>query len=358
MRARAAHVDRVVRSDPAPLRTAAREPGRALATEVRRPLESLTRHDFGSVRVHDGPVSREVADAHDANAVTVGPDVFLGSAAARMPVGENRRLLAHESIHALQQGGRRVEHARDLPVSRADDAAERDADAMRPGRQLHAAALQRDLKGKHKVAGGEFTMDLKTVAKPADDSGMDGTITFMPSAAAPDSKNIRLYQSTRVTDDEKGGVPVPGRGGSKDQMTKADPAHGVQGGWRIDIAPGAKPRTAKSDPDVSPYYKDHSPFKSINRDGWKIGPNVKEAKIYDHPYWNRKSSFDFETVAQDADKGHVYGTVMWGFRIQDGWLGVVGNEYAVGRNVTLMNTDKAMEKFKEHFRNKGTKNAP
>jgi len=269
-----------------------------------------------------------------------------------MPLAEQRRLLAHESLHAMQQGERRVDEARRLPVSSPADASERSAST-----RLDGLAVQRDLKGKHKVAGGEFTMDMKTIAREADDSGMDGTISFRPSAAAPDGKNIRLMQAARVTDDEKGGVPVPSRGASKGMMTTADPAHGVQGGWSIDVKPGAKPRTAKSDPDVSPFYGAHSKY-SANRDGWKIGANIREAALYDYPSWNKKSHFDFETVAQDAATGHVYGTVMWGFRIKDGWLGVVGDEYAVGRDVTLMNTDKALEKFNEFFRNKGTKNAP
>lgn len=79
-------------------------------------MEERFGHDFSKVRVHHDPAAAAAAGAH---AYTVGEQIVAGAA------GLDRRLLAHELAHVVQQGGA-VEPAQ---VTLHDDAAaEREAD--------------------------------------------------------------------------------------------------------------------------------------------------------------------------------------------------------------------------------------
>ncbi|MEN0066939.1 MAG: DUF4157 domain-containing protein [Myxococcota bacterium] len=62
--------------------------------------------DLSHVRVHRGPVADRVVEAHDADALNVGHQVFLGSQAQRAPHGS--RLLPHELAHVAQRSTGRV----------------------------------------------------------------------------------------------------------------------------------------------------------------------------------------------------------------------------------------------------------
>ncbi|HEX2187459.1 MAG TPA: DUF4157 domain-containing protein, partial [Longimicrobiaceae bacterium] len=57
--------------------------------------------DFGGVRLHEGAEAAAAAERLDARAFTYGSDIWLGAGA-----GEgDRRLMAHELTHVVQQGG-------------------------------------------------------------------------------------------------------------------------------------------------------------------------------------------------------------------------------------------------------------
>lgn len=67
-------------------------------------------HDFGDVRVHDGPQAATAAASVQARAFTIGHDVVF-AAGEHNPASEvGKRLLAHELTHVVQQVGR-VRHA-------------------------------------------------------------------------------------------------------------------------------------------------------------------------------------------------------------------------------------------------------
>jgi len=190
---------------------------------------------------------------------------------------------------------------------------------------------------------------------------MRGTIKFKAAETAPDSNNIRLMQAVKLVDLNTGKDKV-WEGDEADRnkvMTAEDKSTGLEGGWFIDhSAAKADPRTKKTDPAVSPYYRDYWPNPSSSQDGSKKGKKIVEASLWDGPGSNAKREFSFETVAKAADTGTVYGTVMWGFRLPDPAKGTVEKERAVGRDVTLLSTDKALEKFNEFYRNPGASTAP
>jgi hypothetical protein len=372
-------------SDPMPsLTRAASEAARPLDAPVRSRLENYLGQDFSHVRVHSGEASATAAGRIGARAYTLGRDVHLGREVGSMPAPDRSRLLAHEAVHTVQQGATTVTPRRGLAVSDPGDGAEREAERIaesvsapagsrslamidrigaRHGGIARSVAphLQRDLNGTHPVTGGEFKMDMKKNSNPGGTNGMTGTIRFTASKAAPDSTNIKLLQVVRDEDLSTGKDYVwTGAEANRNKlMTAEDPANGVQGGYFVDhSAAMASPRTAKGDAAVSPYYRDYWPNAANSQDGSKSGATVVESSLWDSPGSGGKRRFTFETIAKATDNGHVYGTVMWGFTISDPAKGVVDHEVEVGRNVTLRNSDKALEKFNEFYRNPGASTAP
>jgi hypothetical protein len=67
-------------------------------------MESSLGHDFSRVRVHTDEAAARSAKTLGARAYTVGPHVVLGPDRYR-PDPAGRRLLAHELVHVVQQGG-------------------------------------------------------------------------------------------------------------------------------------------------------------------------------------------------------------------------------------------------------------
>jgi hypothetical protein len=293
----------------------------------------------------------------------------------------------HEAVHSVQQGSRPFWPSADLAMSSPGDGSERQARAVaerlgagaRPAAIPHAGRsarpygagpasapiavggpqLQRDLIGKHPTRGGTFHLDLKTESHPGEKSGLRGTIRFRADEKAPDTKSLRLLQVVR-TEDLTTGKDVVWSGAEADRnkvMTSASP--GVQPGFFVDhSAAAANPRTSRGDPAVSPYYRDYWPNARSSQDGSKAGKKVRDASLWDYPGSYRNVRFSFETVAKATDTGHVYGTVAWGFTIKDASKGLIVEERAVGRNVTLKTTDEAVRKFDEFYRNPGSSRAP
>lgn len=377
------------------LRRAAAEPSTPLAAEVREPVERSLGTYLGDVRVRGGDASERAADRLGARAYTLGTSIHLGADARRLDGLQRRRLLMHEAVHSVQQGSRPFWPSADLAMSSPGDGSERQARAVaerlgagaRPAAIPHAGRsarpygagpasapisvagplLQPDLKGTYPTRGGEFKLDLKTVTKPTGErkpdkdskSGLSGTIRFRADEKAPDTKSLRLLQVVR-TEDLTTGKDVVWSGAEADRnkvMTSASP--GGQPGFFVDhSAAAANPRTSRGDPAVSPYYRDYWPNARSSQDGSKAGKKVRDASLWDYPGSYRNVRFSFETVAKATDTGHVYGTVAWGFTIKDASKGLIVEERAVGRNVTLKTTDEAVRKFDEFYRNPGSSRAP
>jgi hypothetical protein len=99
---------------PAPpvVHAALASPGRPLEPETRASLEPSLGRDLAAVRVHTGPLAEESARALDAQAFTIGQDVFFDQGRYDPGSRRGRWLLAHELAHTVQQrgpGARRVQ---------------------------------------------------------------------------------------------------------------------------------------------------------------------------------------------------------------------------------------------------------
>ena len=73
--------------------------GRPLPTAVRGFMEPRFGYDFSDVRIHDGPGDRQAAARIGARAFTHGSHIWMGGGESV----ENRRLIAHELTHVIQQ---------------------------------------------------------------------------------------------------------------------------------------------------------------------------------------------------------------------------------------------------------------
>lgn len=105
------------------------ESGAAIPADARTSLESSFGTPLDDVRVHVGARSGALADDIDANAFTVGRDIYFGN--GRFDPGSPRgyHLLAHEVTHTLQQGGP-APAASGATMTEPTDTCEVEADAV------------------------------------------------------------------------------------------------------------------------------------------------------------------------------------------------------------------------------------
>jgi hypothetical protein len=77
--------------------------------------------DLSQVRVHTGPQASETAKAINARAFTVGNNIAFGEGQFAPGSHEGRRLLAHELTHTIQQGPASISHSASAPHYPAAD---------------------------------------------------------------------------------------------------------------------------------------------------------------------------------------------------------------------------------------------
>lgn len=114
----------------------ARTTGQPLPAPVRADLEGRLGHDLSKIRIHAGSEADASARSLSARAYTVGRDLAFRGDTYRPDTAAGRHLLAHEAVHAIQQGattplpghgsavtlrsGPRVARALDYAAIRAD----------------------------------------------------------------------------------------------------------------------------------------------------------------------------------------------------------------------------------------------
>jgi len=79
-------------------------PGSPLPSPVSARLSRATGHSLDHLRIHDDEASHRAADRVGARAMTVGGSIYFGKGEWAPATHEGSRLIAHEAVHALQQG--------------------------------------------------------------------------------------------------------------------------------------------------------------------------------------------------------------------------------------------------------------
>jgi hypothetical protein len=76
-------------------------PGRPLDPVVQLEMAARFGHDVSRIRVHTDEVAAELTEALDAQAVTIGPDVYFGRGSFEPRTPRGAHILAHELAHAV-----------------------------------------------------------------------------------------------------------------------------------------------------------------------------------------------------------------------------------------------------------------
>lgn len=77
--------------------------GEALDEMTRMQMESAFGYELKDVRVHKTRQAGELAQGLEAEAFTIGPDIFTTEGKLNAPTRESKGLLAHELTHVIQQ---------------------------------------------------------------------------------------------------------------------------------------------------------------------------------------------------------------------------------------------------------------
>jgi hypothetical protein len=173
--------------------SARRGNGAPLAPSVQRQMEGAFGHNFARVRVHADGASDMLNRSLNANAFTLGSDIFLSQEATRSGAYGGDRLLAHELTHVIQQHG--AEQNGPLTVTSMNDPEEQEASAIatavsagNPARALRPASsaeahvatmhVQRDGDtGKHHGKAAPPKPTLESLAKDVEDLKRQQAVT-------------------------------------------------------------------------------------------------------------------------------------------------------------------------------------
>ena len=100
--------------------------GAPLSGATATAMEGAFGADFSQVRVHAGRESTDLNARIQANAFTIGSDIFFRDAIPDVRTSQGQELLAHELTHTIQQGGARA------PARRSARVADRDTQPVEP----------------------------------------------------------------------------------------------------------------------------------------------------------------------------------------------------------------------------------
>lgn len=92
-----------LRQAPPIVHQALNSPSRQLPPPTLGFMERIFARDLSHVRIHEGELARRSTRAVNARAYTVGRDIVLGNVLTPARATEDRRMLAHELAHVLQQ---------------------------------------------------------------------------------------------------------------------------------------------------------------------------------------------------------------------------------------------------------------
>ena len=117
--------------------------GRPLPDAVREQMEGAFSADLGSVRLHSGQAPEAMSERLQAEAFTVGADIFLRGPVPDATSESGLHLLAHELSHVVQQGA--VQQSSRPGIRRGIANAELQRDGSSPGVELEAKRGSADL---------------------------------------------------------------------------------------------------------------------------------------------------------------------------------------------------------------------
>ncbi len=223
--------------------------GQPLPEGLQREMEGALGADFSGVRVHTGQTDAADAARLGAKAFTHGNNIFLGTGESP----NDRRLMAHELTHVVQQGGG-GEAVRQKPINDSGTVSQNDPFAPQ------VVTPEGDAGQKPQTAaGGQSAIGLPKTDHPTPVAGPAApgaplpttpttTAVATPAVGPPDSKQMPGVPPTDVTSPAVGahppGVATPGPT-SKPETTPVPPP-------KPETAPGPTPTPSDLGPTATP----------------------------------------------------------------------------------------------------------
>ncbi len=187
--------------------------GNELPANTRRFMENGMQADFSQVRIHHDAEAAALSRDLQAQAFTVGNDIYFNEGKYEPETASGKHLLAHELAHTLQQSGgaaRKVQRFIDEPQLAATPA----ADIMRDDNYI-----DNNIKSLTYWAGEQATIHYN--------DGTDLLIGLVPDWVKPPLEGIDYHT---VRSEHAQMVPEPGQTGSVDfvpNVRKIKPAPGM-----------------------------------------------------------------------------------------------------------------------------------
>jgi outer membrane protein OmpA-like peptidoglycan-associated protein len=357
---------------------------------------SFGHHSIAGIAAHVGGPAANAAGALGADAYATGNSVAF----ARSP---DLHTAAHEAAHVIQQ--RAGVHLKG-GVGEADDAHERHADAVADKVVRGESAvglldqysgsgggggLQFHLRRANEVIPGMGILDMNMQAVPAaapapgQAARMDGFIQFTPTAGAPNSNTIGIWQIVKATDAGLPNSDVPtgsigalqaprGALGQPGLRTDDNAGTGVVGGFSNDVlhdgggaglhAPGTalSPRYAvePAGPGVAAWGgTTPGPRGGVGgigelsaggmTPGFKrsdLPEDIRSVALNDTPGSTGNVDFEFETSVRGEDTNTTYTTVTWGFGTNNGTIVHEHSAVTAGTSATF---DNAIERHRDFY---------
>jgi hypothetical protein len=144
--------------------------GETLDEMTRMEMESALGYDLKDVRIHETKQAGELARELQAEAFTIGADIFTAEGKLNAPTRENRGLLAHELTHVIQQ-------THPSPIPRSSDNVGFERLRMPGGKglsntagnaELPHPALQLAPIGPFRSGGSSITEEMEAAAQTAE----------------------------------------------------------------------------------------------------------------------------------------------------------------------------------------------
>jgi hypothetical protein len=167
-------------------------PGHPLDDAAREFMEQSFGVDFSGVRLHTDAAAGRSADAFNAKAYTVGPDIVFGDGQYSPDSSEGQRLIAHELTHVVQQQSGPVAGtlAADgsLSISDPEDSFEQAADAQ--AERVLGSGTSEAKQSPSQAATG--------VSVQRDDNADDDVDQVVGAAGVPHA-GVELYEGAQAT---------------------------------------------------------------------------------------------------------------------------------------------------------------
>ncbi len=189
--------------------------GEALARPVRTEFETLFAADFSSVRIHRDAAAGRAARAVGALAFARDASIYFRDAGFQPAALPDRRLLAHELTHVVQQRAARSTLEPPPAGTGSEDAREREADAAasrvverRPPERLTQGVPSSTI-ARQRHPGAATTVDDPADAGTTDASALD---PVPGTAASPATSADRRAEAPASPDSTRAAAPAPGAG--------------------------------------------------------------------------------------------------------------------------------------------------